>query len=211
MPDRRSILRFRLAMALAVLLALSGWVGASSARAGAERNDPGEETAAPATTVSLTFDDGTADEVQAAEMMTQHSMAGTFFIISGRVGAPGYLSLTDLNSLAASGHEIGDHTVSHLNLLSVSLEEAERQVCNARVQLMGWGFHVWDMAYPQGGTNAELEQIVRNCNLNSARMARIWPPRGRASAVPSPRNFHPVIPMRSRLRTRSSPRIPSRS
>jgi peptidoglycan/xylan/chitin deacetylase (PgdA/CDA1 family) len=125
---------------------------------------------APATTVSLTFDDGTSDQTQAGQIMAQHSMPGTFFIITGRVGTSGNLGLSDLNTLAAAGDEIGDHTVSHLNLLTVSPEEAERQVCNARVQLENWGFHVWDFAYPQGGTNAQLEQIVQNCHLNSARV-----------------------------------------
>ena len=43
-------------------------------------------------------------------------------------------------------------------------------MCDARTQLMSWGFHIWDFAYPQGGTNSQLEQIVRNCNLNSARI-----------------------------------------
>jgi peptidoglycan/xylan/chitin deacetylase (PgdA/CDA1 family) len=125
---------------------------------------------APATTVSLTFDDGVADQTEAGRIMTEHSMSGTFFIISGRVGSSGYLNLTGLHNLAAAGDEIAGHTVNHLNLLNLSPEEAERQVCNGRVQLETWGFHVWDFAYPQGGTNPELEQIVRNCNLNSARI-----------------------------------------
>ena len=97
-------------------------------------------------------------------------MNGTFYIISGRVGTPGYLSLSDLQTLASGGNEIGDHTVSHLNLTNVDPDEAARQVCDARTQLMSWGFHIWDFAYPQGGTNSQLEQIVRNCNLNSARI-----------------------------------------
>ncbi len=159
----RSSLRLCLAgAALALMLTATASVAALPARADAPL--------APAT-VSLTFDDGTADEAQAGQIMAAHGMAGTFFVISGRVGAQGYLTLSDLQGLAAAGNEIADHTVSHLNLLSVSPEEAERQVCDARVQLMSWGFHVWDLAYPQGGTNAQLEQIARNCNLNSARVA----------------------------------------
>jgi peptidoglycan/xylan/chitin deacetylase (PgdA/CDA1 family) len=124
----------------------------------------------PLTTVSLTFDDGVADQTEAGRIMAEHSLAGTFYIISGRVGASGYLGRSDLSTLAANGNEIGAHTVNHLNLLNLSPEEAERQVCNGRVQLENWGFHVWDFAYPQGGTNPQLEQIVRNCNLNSARI-----------------------------------------
>jgi peptidoglycan/xylan/chitin deacetylase (PgdA/CDA1 family) len=165
MKNRMTNLRLpRLTAMLVVLLAVGAALGTRGA-------DADEAPMAPATTVSLSFDDGTADELEAGPILAQHSMAGTFFVISGRVGAPGYMGLSDLNALAAAGNEIGDHTVSHLNLLSISPDEARRQVCDARVQLMGWGFHVWDFAYPQGGTNAELEQIVRDCNLNSARVA----------------------------------------
>ncbi|MGN6587410.1 MAG: Ig-like domain-containing protein [Solirubrobacterales bacterium] len=121
------------------------------------------------TTVSLTFDDSRADQMEAGQILSEHGMAATFFVISGRVGASGYMSLSDLETLAGNGNEIADHTVNHLNLTNVNREEAERQVCNARVQLEAWGFHVWDFAYPQGGADAELEEVVRNCNLNSAR------------------------------------------
>jgi peptidoglycan/xylan/chitin deacetylase (PgdA/CDA1 family) len=142
-------------------------VSASSAGAG------GGATLAvhsPATTVTLTFDDGLADQTEAGRIMAERSLPGTFYIISGRVGTSGYLSRADLGTLVANGSEIAAHTVNHLNLLNLSPEEAERQVCNGRVQLQSWGFHVWDFAYPQGGTNPQLEQIVKNCNLNSARI-----------------------------------------
>jgi peptidoglycan/xylan/chitin deacetylase (PgdA/CDA1 family) len=127
------------------------------------------EPTTAATTVSLTFDDARADQMQAASILSEQSMAGTFFIISGRVGASGYMTLPDLETLASGGNEIAAHTVNHLNLLTVGREEAERQVCNSRVQLESWGFPVWDFAYPQGATNTELEEVVQNCGLNSAR------------------------------------------
>ena len=121
-------------------------------------------------------------------------MKGTFYIISGRVGSSGYLSLPDIQTLAANGNEIGDHTVSHLNLTTVSNDEAARQVCNARVQLMNWGFHIWDFAYPQGGTNSGLEQIVRNCNLNSARIVGNVVSPGTCDGCPYSENIPPRDP-----------------
>jgi peptidoglycan/xylan/chitin deacetylase (PgdA/CDA1 family) len=123
----------------------------------------------PETTVSLTFDDGRADQMQAAQILGEHGMAGTFFVISGRIGAAGYMTLPNLEELATAGNEIGGHTVNHLNLLTVNRAEAERQVCNGRVQLESWGFDVWNFAYPQGGADAELEEVVESCNFNSAR------------------------------------------
>jgi peptidoglycan/xylan/chitin deacetylase (PgdA/CDA1 family) len=139
-------------------------LGQASGQAALQVNGSGDPV-----TVSLTFDDGTADQTGYLPILNSHNMHGTFFIISGRVGTSGNLSLSNLQSLADAGNEIGDHTVTHLNLTTVDTNEATRQVCNARVQLMNWGFHVWDFAYPQGSASPALEQIVQNCNLNSAR------------------------------------------
>jgi peptidoglycan/xylan/chitin deacetylase (PgdA/CDA1 family) len=148
----------------------------------------------PATTVSLTFDDSRADQMQAAEILAEHEMAATFFVISGRVGASGYMTLPNLEELAAGGNEIADHTVNHLNLTNVNREEAERQVCDARVQLEAWGFHVTDFAYPQGGTDPELEEIVENCNLNSARIVSDLVSPGACSGCPYANSIPPEDP-----------------
>ena len=40
------------------------------------------------TTVTLTFDDGNADQMPAVQMLDDHAMEGTFFIIPGRVDRP---------------------------------------------------------------------------------------------------------------------------
>ncbi len=148
----------------------------------------------PATTVSLTFDDGRADQMQAAEILAEHKMAATFFVISGRIGASGYMSLPNLEELASAGNEIGDHTVNHLNLTNVNREEAERQICNGRVQLEAWGFQITDFAYPQGGTDPELEEIAENCNLNSARIVSDLVSPGACSGCPYSNEIPPEDP-----------------
>jgi len=126
--------------------------------------------AAPAPViVSLTFDDGNADQAAAGPILAAHGMHGTFFIISGRVGASGYLSQGQVASLEDDGNEIGGHTVTHVDLTTVSRDEAARQACDSRATLMGMGLHIWDFAYPQGHTNADVEDVVRDCGYNSAR------------------------------------------
>ena len=95
--------------------------------------------AARPTVVSLTFDDGTADQLAAARVLHSYGMAGTFFIITGAVGAPRYMSLAGLRQLAAAGDEIGGHTVSHLDLVNTTPAEARRQICAGRDILTRWG------------------------------------------------------------------------
>ena len=125
--------------------------------------------AAPTTTVSLTFDDGNADQMQALPIMQQAGVNGTFYIISGVVGAPNYLTLGNLQTIASQGNEIAGHTVNHPDLTTVPADEAVRQICNGRVTLMNWGFTVTDFAYPYAALNPTIETDVKNCGFNSAR------------------------------------------
>ena len=129
---------------------------------------PALAQAAP-TVVSLQWDDGTADQYQVQPMLQSHGMAGTFFINSGRIGTDGYMSLSQIQSLAATGNEIGGHTISHADLPTLSTDEAARQICNDRVTLLGDGFQVSDFAYPYGDYNSAVEQIAAGCGYNSAR------------------------------------------
>ncbi|MDX6635775.1 MAG: hypothetical protein QOF06_1978 [Solirubrobacterales bacterium] len=165
---------------------------------GAAKGQAALDVAEAPTTVSLTFDDGRADQIEAANLLAERGMAGTFFIISGRVGASGYLSLSELEAMASEGHEIGGHTVNHLNLLNVNREEAERQVCNGRAQLEAWGFEVWDFAYPQGANSPELEEVVENCNFNSARIVSDLTSPGACSGCPYSETIPPQDPYKIR-------------
>ena len=127
------------------------------------------QAATPKTVVSLTFDDANADQMAAAGILSKYRLDGTFFVITSAIGNPTYMTISDLRTLAADGDEIGDHTVSHLNLPKVSLAEARRQICGGRNTLTSWGFRVTSFAYPDSFHNRAVEQVARECGLNSAR------------------------------------------
>lgn len=131
---------------------------------------PVAHAASGTTVVSLTFDDGDADQFGAAKLLERHNMRGTFYIPSGSIGQPGYLTRAQLRRLDHAGHELGAHTVSHLNLTKVSAAEARRQVCGSRAQLARWGFRASSLAYPNAETNPSVERIVRACGYRSARL-----------------------------------------
>ena len=57
----------------------------------------------PQTVVSLTFDDGTVDQMTAASILNASKLKATFFVNSGTIGLPGYLTRTNLTTLAAAG------------------------------------------------------------------------------------------------------------
>src|SRR5712672_1243647 len=61
---------------------------------------------APLPCVELAFDDGTQDHLSVAEMLAKLDLSGIFFIITGRIGEPGYLSQADLRILIELGQRI---------------------------------------------------------------------------------------------------------
>lgn len=102
-------------------------------------------------------------------MLTAHGLTGTFFINSGNVGVDGYVTLAQLDTMARAGNEIGGHTLTHSDLTDLTLDEAERQVCNDRATLLGWGFPARSFAYPFSQSDPDLEKVVADCGYNSAR------------------------------------------
>ncbi|MGG5753443.1 polysaccharide deacetylase family protein [Zafaria sp. Z1313] len=121
------------------------------------------------TVVSLTFDDGTKDQLIAAEVMERHGLQGTFFVNSGSTGFDGYLDLEDLNRLYAAGHELGGHGYQHVELDKVPVDEAARQICLDRAMLMGWGFRTTSFAYPNAASTQGVRDAAEECGYNTAR------------------------------------------
>lgn len=175
-PARRARFRRRAATCLLATLALlGGHLVAAQAQAQPETSARPAAVAArastrPATVVSLTFDDANADQLQAVQLLDSLGMNGTFFVPSGYVGAPGYLSVADLQQMQASGHEIGGHTVNHGDLTTVDPAEAARAICLDRATLTGWGLSIRSFAYPFASTDPAVETAVQGCGYNSARM-----------------------------------------
>ncbi|MBI5202882.1 MAG: polysaccharide deacetylase family protein, partial [Elusimicrobia bacterium] len=122
-----------------------------------------------ATIVSLTFDDGNEDQLQAVPMLARRGLNATFYIISDRVGNAGALSRSDLNGLRSAGHEIGGHTLTHPRLTALAEPEQRREICEDRARLRGWGFEADHFAYPFGAFDSEVADVVRSCGYSSAR------------------------------------------
>jgi peptidoglycan/xylan/chitin deacetylase (PgdA/CDA1 family) len=130
---------------------------------------PASASATRPLTVSLTFDDGLADQMTAQQLLKKHGMVGTFYVNSSFIGLPGYLTRADLETLKAYGHEIGGHSVSHLSLTSLSAGEANRQICADRNTLLSWGYAVTSFAYPFSDFNPSVKSTVQACGYNTAR------------------------------------------
>jgi peptidoglycan/xylan/chitin deacetylase (PgdA/CDA1 family) len=62
---------------------------------------------------ALTFDDGGASALDAAAALERRGWRGHFFITTGRVDTPGFLTATQVRELADRGHTVGSHSHSH--------------------------------------------------------------------------------------------------
>ena len=47
--------------------------------------------------MSLTFDDGSADQMTAQQLLKSHGMVGTFYINLSFIGSPGFMTRADLD------------------------------------------------------------------------------------------------------------------
>jgi peptidoglycan/xylan/chitin deacetylase (PgdA/CDA1 family) len=121
------------------------------------------------TIVSLTFDDGVADNFVSAAVLTQHGLNATWYVPSGLVGTPGYMTWDQLETLRADGHEIGGHSLDHINIDGLDAQELRRQVCDDRQVLQERGFEPLSFAYPYGGYDEAARAMVQECGYLSAR------------------------------------------
>jgi endoglucanase len=128
---------------------------------------------APITVVTIQFDDGNADQMNALAPLQARDMVATFYINSGFIGDAAHLSTGDLHALFDAGNEIGGHTIDHANIKKLKTAAARQEVCGDRVTLMdanlGFGFPVTSFAYPFGSYDAASELVVHDCGYNSGR------------------------------------------
>lgn len=129
---------------------------------------PAEAATSP-TVVSLTFDNEWANQMTAAQDLHAAGMAGTWYVISGWIGTNNFLSLSQLQTMASWGDEIGGKTVDNTDLTTTSAAEGQRETCLGRDVLMNDGFTVTDFAYPFADVNSTAESEVQSCGMNSGR------------------------------------------
>ncbi len=129
------------------------------------------------TVVTFAWGGGNASQLTSLGLFARYGMHATYYIPSGVVCFPSktmncatsqYLTLADVRKIAAAGSEIGGLTVSHVSLgTSVPTAEAQREICDDRVNLLRWGFPVTDFAYPFTVAQPRIESLVSRCGYNS--------------------------------------------
>ena len=113
--------------------------------------------------VSVTFDDGFASAAQRAlPILRRHGVVATHYVLTGRIGQADRLSQDMVKDLAAAGHEIAAHTVTHrdLTVLPPAVRRMELTSAKAFLEALGVG-PVRDFASPFGAYDrATLTDIM---------------------------------------------------
>jgi peptidoglycan/xylan/chitin deacetylase (PgdA/CDA1 family) len=90
----------------------------------------------PREDVAIMFDDGNSSDVQEAlPALLERDLQATFFVVAGRLGAPGFLSEDDVRLLADNGMSIGSHGMRHRSWRNLDDRTLDEELCVARRRL----------------------------------------------------------------------------
>lgn len=138
------------------------------------------ENRAPPGSVCITFDDGYADNLLAAQLLHERGMMATFFVVTGAIGGTcnweqpplrgrEMMSAGDLVTLTKLGMQVGSHGVSHARLTKLTRKQQEEEIYSSRSDLEAiLGEAPRYFAYPSGDYSEALERIVAAASYDAA-------------------------------------------
>lgn len=127
-----------------------------------------KQAQAPNKPIVLTFDDGYIDfATNAFPILQKFNFPAVEFIATGLVGGSYYMSWDHIKQIQSSGLVTFEaHTVSHVNLASLSLAAANKQLQDSKNILQSkTGYPVNFVAYPYGVSSAAVQMAARNAGF----------------------------------------------
>jgi peptidoglycan/xylan/chitin deacetylase (PgdA/CDA1 family) len=136
----------------------------------------------PKRAVVITFDDGYLDCLRyAVPILSAYRFVAVFYLVSGLLGKTSRwlleerginLPLLDLpaaRELAATGFQIGSHSVSHPHLTTLPADGCREELCASREALEdGLGLAVEHLAYPYGDFDARVRTMAAEAGYRTA-------------------------------------------
>ncbi|HVM30893.1 MAG TPA: polysaccharide deacetylase family protein [Candidatus Limnocylindrales bacterium] len=114
---------------------------------------------APRTMVVTIDDSALFGYTQAAPILEKLGMRGTYFVVVGLAGQSNALSFNHMRQLVARGHAVGNHSMTHLDLVGRTQAQLDREVEQAQQKLaQELGYRPRTFAYPNGTHDANARQ-----------------------------------------------------
>ncbi len=118
----------------------------------------------------ITFDDGLENNyTHAGPILREYSFPAAFFVVADFYGREGYLNWEQIKELSRSGITIGSHTVNHVYLPGADRQKRIQEITESKKILESvLGRPVHYLAYPIGGFNEEIKEIVHQAGYQAA-------------------------------------------
>ncbi|MEA2391892.1 MAG: hypothetical protein QOK31_2001 [Solirubrobacteraceae bacterium] len=121
----------------------------------------------PARPVLLTVDDGYADDAERIlPALRRRRLVATFYVITRRLGQPGFLTAAQVRQLERAGMDVGAHTRTHVTLPALAPPALRSEVSGSQSDLQRvLGHPVPWFAYPFGAYDAAVVRAVRGAGF----------------------------------------------
>jgi peptidoglycan/xylan/chitin deacetylase (PgdA/CDA1 family) len=116
--------------------------------------------------VRISFDDANASDVQIGlPALVERGLTAQFFVLAGRLGAPGSLASGDVRQLASEGMTIGTHGMSHISWRGMDQATRTAELVDARQQIEEAADSVvTEAACPMGQYDRRVLSDLRHLN-----------------------------------------------
>jgi len=113
--------------------------------------------------VTITYDDAWVSQYEEAfPLLKKYKMFATFYILTGSLGKPGYMTTDQILDLYKAGHEIGAHTVTHPDLSTIPAYQVQQELKNSQDFLENLIKHpVPDFAAPYGSVSYDAVKLIK--------------------------------------------------
>ena len=144
--------------------------------------DVQSEQTRPKRAIVITFDDGYRDFYEnALPSLEANGFQSTVFLVANQIGgtnawdveigdvSENLMSRSEILDAKKRGTQFGSHTLDHVDLADVSLEEAERQISVSKLKLAEVvGSEIQTFCYPYGRKTPEVMNLVQRSGYRVA-------------------------------------------
>ncbi|HET6465839.1 MAG TPA: polysaccharide deacetylase family protein [Nitrospiria bacterium] len=119
--------------------------------------------------VTTSWDDGHPCDLQLSRLLSARKLKGTFYVPIRNSEGRRTMESDEIRTLARS-HEIGGHTLNHLDLTSLSRAMARDEIVEGKRQLERLiGRSLKGFAFPRGRMNASIVSLVKEAGFKFSR------------------------------------------
>ncbi|MFQ5850238.1 MAG: polysaccharide deacetylase family protein [Candidatus Binatia bacterium] len=125
-------------------------------------------------TVCLTFDDGSASDYRIVfPVLRKYGLRANFFVVTDRVGKPGYVTWNQLNEMTADGMSVQSHSHTHPFFSQCTASEIRKELVQSKSIIeTHLGGSVKIFAVPGGDWNERCRSAVKDCGYQAVCTSR---------------------------------------